>query len=360
MTRSALLLLLTFLLCAAPARAAESFLAVATEGPALRFTSQAPSTLSEPEGLRGLEPGDRVVAMTPGFALGRSGRLYRLRADLLQVTPTPAVVPLQGTTFSVVADDTGGRARVFSDAGQDAVADVATGTVTPGPGLRSAGGEALRPAVGRLRDGRLVGVVAGRPLLYVESAPGSNVLAERRLRLRERVAFPAKLAIAVTGDTVNVVTGFAERLRHPQSQLISIDLATLAVRGEAGPYFPREIRTLVSTGSVPDDERPPRVRVLSAPRSVTVRALRTGGVRIRLRCDEPCRVFVSTAVGGRPNAGSSASRLTARPFTLRLPAHSPREIALLRRARGRTYLRIFAGDFAGNGRTVNRRLRIVP
>jgi mRNA-degrading endonuclease RelE of RelBE toxin-antitoxin system len=360
MTRFALTLL-TLLALAAPAKAAESFLGVATEGPALRFTSQAPSTLGEPSAITGLDRGDRVVAMTPGLALGRSGRLYRLRADLLRATPTPALVALQGATFSVVAtEEAATQARVLSDAGQDVLVDLASGAVTPGPGLRSAAGEVLRPAVGRLRDGRLAGVVSGRPLLYTETAPGSNVLQERPLRLRDRVAFPHKLSVAVAGDAVYVVTGFAERLRRPQSQFLRIDLSTFEVRGEAGPYFPREIQAVLATGTIPDDNTAPRLRVLSAPRTLSLRRLRTGDYRVRLRCDEPCSVFVSTAVGGRSNAGSGATRATTPAFTVRLAPHSLRELRLLRLGRARARLRFFAADFAGNTRTIYRRVRIVP
>lgn len=361
MTRSALLLLtlLALLAAAAPAHAADSFVGVATEGPAVRFTSQAPSTLLGPDAVLGLDEGDRVLAMGPGLALGRSGRLYRMDAPRLRVTPTPAVVALQGDSFSLVPDPAAAQARVLSDTGQDVFVDLASGAVTPGPGLRSTAGEALRPAVGLARDGRLVGVVAGRPALYVETAPGSSVMEERRLRLRDRVAFPNRLSLAVAGNAAYVVTGFPEQLRRRQSQFLSIDLSTLEVRGEAGPYFPREIRTVVWTGSVPDDETAPRVRVLSAPRTLSLRRLRTGDYRVRLRCSEACSVFVATGVGGRSNAGSGATRVKTDPFTVRLAPHALRELRLLRLGRARANLRIYAGDFAGNARTIRLRVRIV-
>ena len=361
MTRPTLFLLslVAAFAAAAPAHAAESFLGVGSDGAAVRFTSQAPSTLSDPVPVAGLEPGDRIVALTPGLAVGRSGRLYRLRADLARVTPTRVLLPVQGDSFSIVADPELRQARFFSDAGQDVLVDLAAETTAPGPGLRSAAGEVLRPAVGRLRDGRLAGVIAGRPILYVETAPGSNVLEERRLRLRERVAFPSRLAVAGVGDQVYVVTGFAERLRFRQSKFLRIDPQTREVRGEAGPYFPREIRAVLPTGTVPDDTRPPRLRVLSAPRTLSLRDLREGRVRVRVRCDEPCSVFAATAVGGRTNAGSGATRATRRAFTIPLPRHGERELRLLRRGRARASLRISAVDFVGNTTRVERRVRIV-
>ena len=361
MTRFAPILaaLVTALAAAAPARAAESFLGVLADGRTARFTSQAPTNITPPREVAGLEAGDRIVALTNGLAVGSSGRLYRFRADLLRATATRVLLPMQGRSFSVVVDPELTRARFLSDAGVDQVVDVRGETVSPGPGLRLESGAPVAPVVTLLPDGRLAGVVAGRPALYVETAPGSNVMAERPVLLRDRIAFPAPLAFAVAGATGYAVTGFPERTRLPQSRLLRVDLATGRVTGEAGPYFTRQLVTFASTGTVPDDVTPPRVRVLRFPRTVSLRTLRAGRVTLRLRCSEACFALASTAVGGRANASGASTRATAGTLTVRLPPHGRRERRLLWLGRDRAFIRLDVHDFVGNRRRIVRRVRVV-
>ena len=362
MPRLALLLLtlVTALVAAAPAQAAESFLGVLADGRAVTFTNQTTNKTSSPRRIAGLEPGDRVVALTSGLALGRSGRLYRLRADLLRATPTRVQIPLEGANHSVIADPELIRARIFSDSGQDVYVDLVAETTTPGPGLRGPAGEPLRASVARLRDGRLAAIVPGRPALYVETAPGTNVMNERRLDLRDRVAFPNPVALGIAGDFAYALTGFPEELTPPQSRLLRINLTSGRVDGEGGPYFLRQLVAIVPTGTVPDDTTAPRLRVVSAPSTVSLRELRAGTVRVRVRCSEGCYVYAGTAVGGRSNSSVSATRATAGTLTLRLGRHTPRELRLLRIApRKRTFLRLSVYDFANNRRVVNKRVRIV-
>jgi hypothetical protein len=363
MTRFAPILaaLVTALAAAAPAQAAESFLGVLADGRTVRFTSQAPTNITPPRAVSGLEAGDRIVALTNGLAVGGSGRLYRFRADLLRATATRVRLPMQGRSFSIVVDPEFTRARFLSDAGVDQVVDVRGETVTPGPGpgLRLESGAPVAPVVTRLPDGRLAGVVPGRAALYVETAPGSGVMAERPVALRDRIAFPPPLAFAVTSETGSAVTGFPESTRHPQSRLLRVDMATGRVTGEAGPYFTRQLVTFASTGAVPDDVTPPRVRVLRFPRTVSLRALRAGRVTLRLRCSEACYALASTAVGGRGNASGGSTRATAGTLTVRLPRHGRRERRLLWLGRDRAFIRLDVHDFVDNRRRIVRRVRVV-
>ncbi len=364
MPRSAALLLtlLAGLLAAAPAQAAERFLGVLADGRAARFTSQAPTALTTPRPIAGLARGDRVVALGAGHALGRSGRLYRLDTRALRATPTGARLDLQGASFSLLVDAAGSRARVLSDAGQDVLVDLAAGTTAPGPGLRTAAGQVVRPAAALLPDGRIAGVDTSRATLVTETAPGSNVVTETPLRnpREARLRLPGPNAFALAGGAGYLVSGFPPQQR-PQSRFLPVDLATGDVTGESGPYFFRELRAVLPLGTVADDRRGPRLRIVGAPRRVSLRALaRRGGFRLRVRCSEGCFVFASSAVGGRSNAAATRTTDVARTFTVRLPRLAGREVRLMRLRVGRTaFFRVRGQDWAGNTAATARRFRVV-
>lgn len=362
MTRAAPVLLLVLLaLVAAPsAHAAESFVGVLADGRAVRFTDQAPTAISSPRPIAGLARGDRVVALAPGLALGRTGTLYRLDARALRATSTGIRVALRGRGFSLVASP--GRARILSDAGQDLTVDLMTRGMTPGSGLRLATGAPVRATVSALPDGRLVGVEPYRGTMVTETVPGSGVVAEAPLRNErgDRLRFARHLGFATAGGAGYLLSGFPERTFRRQARFFRVDLSSAGTRGEGGPFFRREVVAIAPLGTVEDDRAAPRARFASAPRRVSTRALRReGGVRLRIRCSEGCFAYGATAVGGRPNLAASASRDTAGTVTLSLPRLGRRELRLMRLGARRVNFRVTVRDWAGNQRIITRRFRLV-
>src|SRR3712207_9338290 len=59
--------------------------------------------------------------------------------------------------------------------------------------------------------------------------------------------------------------------RYPQSRLITVDVRTGAAKRESGPFFFRSIPTAVSLGTVPDDTRAPRIRLIDPPSTISLR-----------------------------------------------------------------------------------------
>lgn len=360
-----LLLPLTLLALAVPAQAqaAESFLGVLADGRAVRFSDDAPTGLTTPRRITGLAEGDRVVALAPGLALGRSGRVYRFDTGATRATGTVAQVALRGTSFSLLLDPARTRARVLSNAGQDVTVDVASGATAPGAGLRTTAGQPLAPAATLPADGRLAGVDRARGTLVTETAPGSGVATELPLTTarRTRLTLAEPMAFAVASGRGYLLTALPGTGRVPQSRFIGIDLASGATTGEAGPYFFRRLVALLPAGPVPDDTRPPRASIVSAPRRVSLRDLAVAGrVRFRLRSSEAFQVFASTAIGGRSNIGTLISRDTPGTVTARLPRLSRQELRLMRFRLGRTAtFRASVRDWAGNVRTVDRSFRVV-
>ena len=354
------LALLVLLVLATPAQAAESFLGVLVDGKATRFTSQAPTGLTTPRAISGLAPRDRVVALAPGFALGRSGTVYRLNPSTLRATATAGRVRLSGQSFSLLP--AGAAARVLSDTGQDVTVDLASGLVTPGAGLRLLSGEPVNPAATLLPDGRIAGIDRARETVVIETAPGSNLMSEIPMRNArgDRLRLAEPMAFAVAGDTGFLVSALPKH-RIKQSRLISVDLVTGKTTRDAGPYFFRQFAAVLSLGTVRDDRTPPRVTVTHAPARVSARDLRTPGkVRVGVRCSEGCSVIVSTVIARRSSVGGFAARDLPATMELHLSKLSRRAAAALPRAvGGRAYFQIRAWDWAGNLRIVRRSFRVV-
>lgn len=357
------ILTLVLLLAAAfpaPASAAESFVGVLEDGRATRFTTPGYTAITTPKRIAGVARGDRIVALTRSVALGRSGRLYRFDARRLRATATGARIALRGTSFSVV-ELPGGRVRVLSDAGLDVAVDPATGAEEAGPGLRRADGARIAPSVALLPDGRLTGVDAHRLALVTETAPGSGVMTETRLRtsgIVRRLEGPVSFALA--GGRATILSQLPRSLRVRQSQLLFANLADGALTGEAGPFFRRALRAIAPLGTVPDDRTPPQARFVGLPRTLSLRDLRVDRrVSIRVRCSAGCIVSASTGVGGRTNATTTAMRDTPGVVRVRLFGLNQREARLMRLRLGRTVVvRAFVMDWHGNRRTIERKVRL--
>lgn len=110
----------------------------------------------------------------------------------------------------------------------------------------------------------------------------------------------------------------------------------------------------------PADTQPPSVRVSSSRRS---RALRSGAIRLRARCDEPCRIQASASLAR--SDGKRLTRVFAR--TKRAPGGKSSGLSIaLRRARGLfagrsqgfANLRVRVLDGARNVTTIRRSLRL--
>ncbi len=109
------------------------------------------------------------------------------------------------------------------------------------------------------------------------------------------------------------------------------------------------VQTAVRVVSRPADERPVRVRMAAS--------VSTTAVRIRARCDEPCRL--RARLGGQRSAAAAKSSAVV---TLRARRRGSLRVALHRRTRARLLagrpvtLVVRAADGAGNMRTIRRRL----
>jgi hypothetical protein len=357
------LVLLTLLATAAPASAAESFLGVLDDGRAVRFTDEAPTALTQPLRVPGLRSGDRIVALAPGFALGRSGTVYVLLEREVRVRETVARIPMEGRSWSVARMPGHSNLRVFASTGREFVVNLGNFSVSDGDGLRLQDGTPVRAAVTALPDGRLVGIDATRGTLVTETGPFADVVTELRLTNAHepRLQLEQPLTFSVAGGSGWLVAGLPGSSRRPQSRLIQVDLASGRTSREAGPFFFRRLRSVAPLGTARPDTTPPRVTWRDVPSRISLRRLaRNGGVRFSVRCSEACIALGGTGVGGRTNAVSSGSRDTAGTIRFSLPRHSAREIRLMRLRLGRTIkLRVFARDWAGNSRTYDRDVRLV-
>lgn len=121
--------------------AKETIVAVDAEQRLLRFNAGQPQKLLDRRTLTGLQPGERVlgidyrVARGQLFALGSSGRLYRIDTATAAATPVgsaPLAVALNGSEFGVDFNPTVDRLRVVSDAGQNLRLHPDTGAVVDG------------------------------------------------------------------------------------------------------------------------------------------------------------------------------------------------------------------------------------
>jgi Domain of unknown function (DUF4394) len=357
-----------------PAGAAtQSFAGILDDGRLVRFTSEAPTALTTPIPVRGLEAGEQLLALGGHrgrlYALGSSARLYTVDPAIGRAAPTaggrPLAQGLRGRRFSLAITPDGAHARIVSDVGQDVFVDLASGAETPGPGVRGEDGAPLRPAVTIAPDGRLVGFDVTRRLAVRETQPGSGVLATSAPQgLQRAFSFPPTEPSAYALDFAGrgfLLTAFTDnRGRDRQSQVVRFEPAAAPVRAVFGGAFLRRLTTIGALGQVPEDTRPPRARI-TVPRTMSLRALlRTQEVPATVRVDEAAQVIVSLRIGARGRAGFGLQTLDIPTSYRRLQMPlNQRDRRVLRRAAGRRIrVAITTGDFAGNGRTVIRSTRL--
>ena len=356
----------------ASAHGAEGFLGVLEDGRMVRFSSQAPASLTTPRSPVGMVPGERLIAVSNGprgpVGVGSNAQLYALDPDSgrAQAIGTPFEQGLRGTRFSLAAGPGATSARLLSDVGQDLVVDLETGATRPGPGLtRADDGARVRPAADAAADGRLFGVQLGPATMLRETAPGSSVMEAGRLSLELPSDAPLAepLGFAIGADGRGYVLGAGGgNIRLRQSLLMVVDPATGAlVRAFRRPtfYFGRRVATIAALGRIPDDRTPPRV-TLRVPRTISVRALFSRDLPLSIRSDEGAQVTVSLWLGGRQVGFGLTGRDTPGRFDVNNTLLvSKREKAALRRGVGRR-VRILVGvnDQKGNIRRLARSARL--
>jgi hypothetical protein len=363
MTRLALLTTLLALVLTTSASAAENFVGITLEGTLTTFNSQVPTQLRSPRKVPGVERGDRIVALAEGYALGRSGRVYRWNRAARSAAATPVRLSLTGKSFSIIPTVTG--VRVLGDQGLDVTADLGSGVVTQGAGFRLAETDTPVTGVWAMRaDGRMSGISPARDTLLTETAPGSGLVTEIKLDPQSsspyaRVRFATPVGYTIVNGTGWLITGLPE-LRNPQSALIRVNIDNADVRGESGPFFFRAFTAILYDGTVPDDTTAPRVSRVSTPKTVSLRDLRINNrVKVGLRCSEACIVQAGTAIGGRTNITMTASRDTPGTVRFGLFGLRGRAYKLMQARVGRTAIfRIRVQDWFHNETTVERTFRL--
>jgi hypothetical protein len=346
-------------------------------GRLVQFNTQQTFSLSRPVAVRGMLPGERVVALERGprglVGVGSSARLYAISPTTGRSRPIGPPFPegLRGSRFSLAVAPGAVRGRLVSDVGQDLFINLVTGQTQPGPGLRRAdNGAPLRPAVDFTADGLLVGAQLGPLTLFRETAFGASTMTAipvERTELDPRMAEPIGFQLGSDGQGY-VLAVLADRQRVRQSLLLPIDPVTGKQPGSSrrpgSRFLSQRITTFVSIGQVPEDRTPPRVRV-RLPRRVTTRQLFSGRPPLHVQCSESCQITLSLRVGGRRVGFGFGTRNTPGTvrFTDRRMANfsvSSRDRAWVRRHVGRR-IRLVMGvnDLKRNRRSVVRTARLV-
>jgi hypothetical protein len=365
------LALITLLVLPAQAQAVEGFVGVTERGSVVRFTSEAPYSLTKPQRPSGLAPGERLVAVGRGergvVAVGSSARLYALDPATARATPIGPPFPqgLRGSRFSLAAAPNSDVARLLSDVGQDLIVDLQTGATQDGPGLRRArDGAPVRPAADLTPQGALFGVQLGPAVSLRELARGTTTMADSPLQTPTDLGVGEPIAFQLGEDGRGyVVVVVTDRRRDRQSALLVINTASgrfAPPLGRAFQAFGRRLTTFASLGGVPADRTKPTIRV-RLPRRVSARGLIERVLPLRVRSDEAAQVTVSISVGGRPALFTFETRDTPGTFRYTHFALTRREQRRVRAGVGRRIrLTISVNDLKGNRRTVVRTARLSP
>jgi hypothetical protein len=358
----------------APALAAEEFegfVGINENGQLVRFSTQSIFALSVPTPIRGLLPGERIVALGVAqrglVGVGSSARLYQInrRSGRASAIGPPFPQGLRGTRFSLAASPTTSQGRLVSDVGQDLAIDLRTGAPADGPGLRRAdNGAVIQPAVDLATDGTLVGAQLAPLTLFRETAPNAATMTPIPVEERQfdpKVGEPIGFQIGSDGRGY-ILAVLSDRQRLRQSLIVMVDLAT----GEQLPKrrttsyttLPSRLTTFASIGRVRADRTPPIVRA-SLARHVSVRGLFRHRVPLRVLCTESCQVTARAESGGRRIG--SALGFTSMPGFMRIDFFvSNRERDHLRASVGRRIRFVInVGDRKGNDRRLDRTARLV-
>jgi hypothetical protein len=362
--------LIALLVLPAQAQAVEGFVGVTERGSIVRFTSEAPYSLTKPKRPSGLAPGERLVAIGRGergvVAVGSSARLYALDPATARTTAVGAPFPqgLRGSRFSLAAAPNSDRARLLSDVGQDLVIDLQTGATQDGPGLRRArDGSAVRPAADLTPQGAIFGVQLNPAVYLRELARGTTTMAESPLQTPTSIGLGEPVAFQLGEDgRAYVVTVVTDRQRDRQSAFLIIDSSTgrfAPPLGRAFQAFGRRITTFAALGEVPADHAKPKVRV-TVPRRLSARALVDHEMPVRVRSSEAGQVTVSLRIGSRSAGFGFATRDTPGAFALTNFGLTGGERRRVRGAIGkRAQVVVGVNDLKRNRRRVVRTVRII-
>jgi len=369
MLRLTLALVASLLAVPASAHAVEAFVGVTETGRLVRFTSEAPYTLTTPKAPRGLAPGERLVALGKGargvVGVGSSARLYAVDPVGGRVTPigSPFSQGLRGSRFTLAVAPSGDRARLLSDVGQDIKVDLLSGATADGPGLRrERDGTPVRPAADATPDGALVGVQLNPGVLLRELASGLTTMAEMPLELPMQLGLGEPVAFQLGSDGRGyVVAVAADRQRDRQSVFLVFDTSTgkpPPPRRLAVQIFGRRLTTFAALGAVRADRTPPRVQARLG-RTVSARNLLRNQIPLLVRSSEAGQVTLSLRVGGESVGFTFATRDTPGRFAFTNFLLARRDVAVVRRGIGRT-VRFVVGvnDLKGNRRTFVRTARL--
>jgi hypothetical protein len=360
------------LVLASPSPAAEGFAGITERGRLVGFTSQNPYALTTPKRVRGLAPGERLVAIGRAargvVAVGSSARLYGLDLATARATAIGPPFPqgLRGSRFSLAVAPRADRARLLSDVGQDLAVDLATGATGNGPGLRrERDGAPVRPAADMTADGSLVGVQINPDVLLRELTRGAATMAQLPLVTPLSIPLGEPLSFSLGSDGNGYVLAVAtEFQRDRQSVLTVVDPTTGGpARGSARsvPFFGRRIDTFTALGPVARDRTPARAR-FRVPRKVSVRALlRRRVLPVEVDSSEAGQVTLGMQVRGRSVGFTFDTRDTPGRFRFTDFVFSQRFKARIRAGVGaRLRLRIRVNDLKGNDRRVIRTVRLTP
>ena len=364
------LALLILLVLPAQAQAAEGFVGVTERGSVVRFTSEAPYSLTTPKRPSGLAPGERLVAVGRGergvVAVGSSARLYALDPATARATPIGPSFPqgLRGSRFSLAAAPNSDRARLLSDVGQDLVVDLQTGATQDGPGLRRARDSTpVRPAADLTPQGALFGVQLNPAVYLRELARGTTTMAESPLQTPTSFGLGEPVSFSLGDDgRAYVVAVLTDRQRDRQSALLIIDAATgrfAPPAARAFQSFGRRLTSFTAIGAVRPDHTKPKIRV-RVPRRMSVAGLLDHRLPLRVRSNEAGQVTVSLRVGGKSSGFGFATRDTPGAFAFTNFGVVGRERARLRNGVGkRAQVSIGVNDLKGNRRRVVRTVRLI-
>jgi hypothetical protein len=350
---------------ATPAPAAEQFAGVTEQGQLVGFTSQNPYALTKPQRVRGLAPGERLVALGRAargvVAVGTSARLYALDLATARATAIGPSFPegLRGSRFSLAVAPGADRARLLSDVGQDLVIDLATGAATDGPGLRrERDGAQVRPAADMTPDGSIVGVQLGPSVLLRELARGTTTMAQLPLATPPDIPLGEPLAFQLGSDGNGYVVAVAtDRRRDRQSIMLVVNPSTgnrVGSLSRSLQFFGRRMTTIAALGPAAPDHRAPRIHV-TLPKRLSVAALLDRRLPLLVRSDKAGQVTASMQVGGKLSGFTFETRDTPGVFRFTHFALDKRDRRRIRAGIGHHLrLRIGVNDLKGNHRRVVR------
>jgi hypothetical protein len=367
----------------ATGHAAEALLAATAQNRLVVVHSDSPTSLRSSVELHGLASSDYLVGLdtldSSVFGLSRTGRLYAVDADTGELTQIGTGAGPEHASALGFGIDPGARTgRIVTDFGESVGVDLADGTRTPSAGLRYAADD---PNAGLAPVAVAVAFPGpATPGMYlIDAARGvlaQQVAGSDTLRTVGGLGMPVGVAVTRQGfditafDISSSDIGWAvlapgsdpsSATEKPQG-LYRLDLATgNAVAAGAG-FDLRLLTALAATGTVPDDQRRPRLMLKLNRRVERQALLKRGALRTTVVCDEACTATVRLRLRGREIVRTST---TLQPLEgrrrelLRFRLTAKAKKVLRAHSSSRLTVRFTAVDGAGNRSRVSRRVRVV-